>query len=653
MSEGLQPTSLAILAVSLLLCVTACGQSEPGPPRVEEKADEIAAAETTVEPQDNRVQSTDEFVSRAGAAIDVDTHAGGPLFEQNCATCHNGRVPKAPAAVWLEMMAPDAILASMSGGIMSAQSAHLSDAEKTQIAEFLTRTSLEGFKPPAPPTKCKGERAAFNGPPPARVGWGHDTRRHVPAYVAGLSKTDIPKLKLKWAFAFPAAVRARSQPAIGWSTVFVGSQDGTVYAFDLETGCAKWTYRAGAEVRTGIIIDPDTERLYFGDFLGRAYALEAKTGKFLWRTKVDDHSNATITGTPTLGDDYLYVPVSSLEVTSAADPNYACCTFRGAVAALDTATGQIVWKTYSIPEPPSKQGETSIGTAILGPSGAPVWSPPTYDAKRGRIYVGTGENYSSPADENSDAVFAIDAKTGQKIWRRQLTANDAWNVGCMMGNENCPEENGPDVDLSAAPLIAQIDDDRDILVLGQKSGVAYGVNIDTGEILWSQRLGHGGTQGGVHFGMAAEEGKVFVPIVDMADTHDAREYNEAERGSGVHAVDAATGDILWRNFADDVCTAREFCDPGVSAAATAIPGVVLAGHLDGRLRAYDSDTGEVLWSFDTTDPVETISGVTASGGSMSGPGPAVADGHIVANSGYGLYFHMPGNVLMVFSPEGE
>lgn len=603
--------------------------------------------------EETRVKSTDEFIARSGDAIDLEAHPGKELFAANCATCHDGRVPKAPATVWLEMMSPDAILGSLNGGVMTAQAAHLGDTEKRLITEYLTRVSLENYKPPAAPKMCSADRMNFDGAPPAAVGWGHNTARHVPRDVAGLDAADVPALKLTWAFAYPAAVRARSQPTIGWGAIFVGSQDGTVYAFDLETGCVKWTYRATAEVRTGIIADTENKRLYFGDFLGRAYAIDALTGEELWRIKVDDHPNATITGTPTLGGGRLYVPVSSLEVTSAADPSYACCTFRGAVVALDPATGATIWKTHTIPEPPPRHAVTSVGTLILGPSGAPVWTPPAYDAKRDWIFFGSGENYSSPADENSDALFAVDAKTGRKIWQRQFTVGDAWNVGCMMGNENCPAEDGPDVDLSAAALLVSTVDGKDLVIAGQKSGVAYGLDADTGEVIWERRLGHGGTQGGVHFGMATDGATVFVPIVDMEDTHDARTYDKSWNGAGLHAINAFTGEVLWNAFADNVCDGRQFCDPGISAAATSIPGVVFAGHLDGRFRAYDSDTGAVIWSFDTTNSVKTISGEIASGGSMSGPGAAIAEGHVVVNSGYGLYFHMPGNVLFVFSLSGD
>ncbi len=643
--------SRSAVVLALFAAIASCGQNRTADGDRKAASPQVETPDQASDLEKTRVKSTDEFVARDGDGIDPATHPGNALYAANCAVCHGGGVPKAPATIWLEMMAPDAILTAMKDGVMSQQSAHLSDDEKRDVAEYLTRTSLASYTQPPAPTACSGAAMKFAGSPPATTGWGHDPRRFVSADTAGLSRDDIPNLKLKWAFAYPSAVRARSQPAIGWNTIFVGSQNGTVYAFDLDSGCAKWTFRASAEVRTAIVADPDTRRLYFGDVLGRAYALDAFTGEEIWRRKVDEHPNATITGSPALGDEAVFIPISSLEVTSAADPDYACCTFRGAVAALNPSTGEIKWKSHTIPQPPSKHGKTSIGTLILGPSGAPVWTTPTYDAKRNRIYAGSGENYSSPADENSDAVFAFDAVTGEKLWRTQLTKGDAWNVGCMMGNENCPVENGPDVDLSASPLLITLEDGSEIIVVGQKSAVTYGLNVETGEILWSQRLGHGGTQGGVHFGMAAQGSTVYVPIVDMADTHDARVYDAAINGAGIHAINAATGDILWRAKADNICGGRQYCDPGISAAATAIDGAVFAGHLDGRFRAYDKETGKVLWSYDTMQAVKTISGATASGGAMSGPGAAIANGHVVLNSGYGIYYHMPGNLLLVFSAD--
>ncbi len=149
--------------------------------------------------------------------------------------------------------------------------------------------------------------------------------------------------------------------------------------------------------------------------------------------------------------------------------------------------------------------------------------------------------------------------------------------------------------------------------------------------------------------MSAEGNRVFVPINDMADTRDGRKYDAHIQGAGLHAVDASTGRILWRAFAPNNCAGKQFCDPGISSAVTSITGIVFAGHLDGQFRAYDSQTGKVVWAYDTMQPVKTITGVTGKGGGMSGPGAAVADGYVVVNSGYGLYYHMPGNLLLVFS----
>ena len=619
--------------------------------QVPAKAQAAAAAATA--PLPKRIKSFDDTMPSSGARIDPATAPGNAVFQQHCAMCHLGGVPKAPSPNFMGMLAPDAIISALTDGVMKAQAAALTPKQKIEVAEYLTRTPYASYKPAPPPAQCSGASAQFDmADVPQPIGWGRDNSRFVPAQIAGLTKAEVPRLALKWAFAYPAANRARSQPIVAWGTLFVGSQDGTIYAFDPETGCTRWTTRLVAEVRTAIVADPVTKRLYFGDLLGRAHALDAMTGKPLWSTKASDHASATITGTPTLGGGLLYVPVSSLEVVEASDTKYACCTFRGSVLALDPATGAEVWRAYTA-GPPTDQGKTRQGARILGPSGAPVWSSPTYDARTQRVYFGSGENYSSPADENSDAVFAVDARTGTRVWSTQLTPHDAWNVGCMLGNDSCPKENGPDFDVAASALLIPLAGDQRILVVGQKSGEAWGIDPDTGKIRWNQRLGHGGTQGGVHFGMAAEGQRVFVPINDMADTHDARVYDAKLRGTGLHAIDAATGHEFWYANPADNCAGKQFCDPGISAAVTAMPGVVFAGNLDGMFRAYDSETGAVLWQTDTTRPVKTIDGRIGNGGSMSGSGPTVWKGRVFVNSGYGIYSHMAGNVLLVYGPQSK
>jgi len=605
-----------------------------------------------------------ESFVKSDATFDADRHPGKAVYAENCAMCHEGGVPKAPHREMMQSMAPDAVLTALNDGVMQQQAASLSQMERRQVAEFITHSNLATWKPAPPPPTCTGDAARFDlTKAPARVGWGYDTKRFIPTSVAGLTADNVPDLKLKWAFAFPAAMRARSQPVVAMGAVFVGSQDGTIYAFDLNTGCARWTSRVSAEVRTAIVVEPWEDgqkparnpRLFFGDLMGRVYAMDALTGEVLWRQHPDDHANATITGAPLIHGNTLFVPVSSLEVVSTADPNYACCTFRGSVVALDTATGNEKWRHYTIPQPAHDQGKTSVGTQILGPSGAPVWTSPTLDLKRGVIYHGSGENYSSPADGNSDTIFAVDMKSGQRRWQRQLLAGDAWNSACTLagGHPNCPEEKGPDYDLSASVLIVDLKDGRQILVATPKSGVMTAVDPDNkGKILWQIQVGRGSIQGGVHFGMAAEGSRVYVPITDMNEDAMGKKIDEPGR-AGMHAVDANTGKILWSTLHPDNCQGKQYCDPGISAAATAIPGVVFAGAMDGMLRAYDGASGKVIWETDTTLPVKTSNGMVAKGGSMSGPGPAIADGHLITNSGYGFSYHMPGNALLVYAVDGK
>ncbi len=612
--------------------------------------------------ESNALQSPDAFQIGMEELGPRELMPGAPLYETHCASCHAGTVTRAPAFAWLEMMTPQAVLATMTEGVMRQQANHLSVHQKRAVAEFITRTSLDSQVADAPAPTCTGEAAEFDlRRPIARVGWGHDTSRFVGETDAGFTAEALPRLELKWAFAYPNARRARSQPAIAFGAVYVGSQDGRVYAFDLETGCQRWSFQAAAEVRTGIVVgepppsapeDPPT--LYFGDILAKLYAVHALTGELVWSLKVDPHPSATLTGTPALAGNRLLVPISSLEVIPASNLDYACCTFQGRLVALEPATGMVLWSHSAIPNPPQVVGRTIAGQPVLAPSGAPIWSSPTVDLQRNLVYFGTGQNYSSPADRNGDAIIAVDLDTGERVWQRQSTAGDAWNVACMMeDNPNCPEEDGPDFDHGSSIILAQQEESSSVLLAGHKNGTIFGLDPDRqGALLWATRVGRGSIQGGVHFGMATGEGLVYAPINDMNNTRNGDLLDPDLARPGMHALDVASGEVMWRHIQENLCGAeRPFCDPGISAAVTALPGGVIAGHLDGVIRAYSAQTGEVVWSYDTTQPVAAVNGMMARGGGMSGGGPAIGDGHLVVNSGYGLYFHEPGNALMVFAPK--
>ncbi|KGE03928.1 outer membrane protein assembly factor BamB family protein [Pseudohaliea rubra] len=609
----------------------------------------------------DRLTSTDDFQTASVELGERSALPGAGLFARACGACHYGGVYKAPHFSWLELMPPRTLYHAMTKGVMASQAAELSEAEKVQVVEYLTQKPFDPAAVAAAPSlpRCSAEAAVFDrGEPFHPVTPGHDTRRYLPSAVAGLSASELPSLELKWAFAFPGATRARSQPTAGMGAIFVGSQDGTVYAFDVETGCVRWTFQAAAEVRTGVVLDrrgADDALLFFGDIIANFYAVDALTGDLRWKQRVDEHPSATLTATPAVHADRVYVPVSSLEVVAAADAEYPCCSFRGKVLALDRATGSPQWTAHAIEEEPAVTGETPVGTAVLSPSGAPVWTTPTVIPELGLLVFGTGENYSSPADGNSDAIVAVDLASGERRWVHQVTPNDAWNVACMMAdNPNCPEEDGPDYDQGSSVLWLGAGGPK-ILVAGHKSGHVTGHDPRDGRELWRVAIGRGSIQGGVHFGMAAEGAVVYAPVNDMNNTRNGDVLDPALARPGMHAVDARTGELLWSRVNPDQCgDDRPFCDPGISAAVTAIPGAVLAGHLDGVLRAYDRASGELLWHYDTTQAVTGTNGETARGGGMSGgAGAFVYRGHVIANSGYGLYYHEPGNALLVFAPASK
>jgi polyvinyl alcohol dehydrogenase (cytochrome) len=157
-----------------------------------------------------------------------------------------------------------------------------------------------------------------------------------------------------------------------------------------------------------------------------------------------------ITGAPSLYEGRLYVPYSGGDDSAAINPKYECCKGRGAIVALDAATGATIWIANTIPEA-TPQGKNSVGTQLWGPSGVSVWAAPTIDAQRRVLYVGTGDNHSAPATATSDAVLALSLDTGKIVWSRQLLAGDMGNLSCFTSAKtNCPEPHGPDYDLGAS-----------------------------------------------------------------------------------------------------------------------------------------------------------------------------------------------------------
>lgn len=485
---------------------------------------------------------------------------------------------------------------------------------------------------------------------PAWAGWGANPAnwRYQNAMQAAFSVQSVPGLKLKWAFGIPDVKIVRSQPAIYGARIYVGGNDGTVYSLDATTGCTYWATAEPKAVRSGLLIGKagSQDAVFFGDAGGAVIALDAASGNFLWRTLADSHPAATITGTPSYFEGRVYVPVSSGEEQVRRRPGYECCTFRGSVVALDAATGKMIWQTYMAAETPSPHGKTTDGRTIMGPSGMAIWSAPTIDAAKKRIYVGTGDNYSAPDTKTSDAVVALDLETGKLLWSTQFDKEDVYKIEC--GNHpaaNCTQPGVPEFDLGASPILVMLPRGKRVLILGQKTGMVYGVNPDSqGKLLWHQRAGTGGLLGGVQWGPATDGTNVYVAVSDLAFQDRGP---DPSKGGGISAYQVSNGKLLWKTPPPG-CGERRPCSPAQSQAVTAIKGAVFSGSIDGHLRAYSASDGRIIWDFDTVRSFDTVNGVAAKGGSLDVGGPVIAGGMMFVVSGYPGFGAMPGNVLLAF-----
>jgi polyvinyl alcohol dehydrogenase (cytochrome) len=588
-------------------------------------------------------------VARSALAQD-----GASIFKSACATCHatdGGQARNAPSIDALRRFTPESILNALVNGKMRIQGTPLLEADRRAVAEFLGGRPLRATRAGSSVSPCT-TTSAFSGPANTGDwnGWGNGTSNTRFAKAGGLRAQDLPKLKLKWAFGYADVTSARAQPALVGNRLFVASDSGEVHALDPKSGCAHWSFRAEATVRTALLVAPYTSpvgaagwAVFFGDLKANAYAVDANSGQSVWRRKIDDHPFSAITGTPAYYEGRLFVPVQGLnEEVQGGRPEYECCTFRGSVSAIDVNTGNLVWKTYTIGER-QLRGTNSAGKRQWGPAGAGIWSAPTIDASRGALYVATGNGYADPPQPTTDAVVALDLQNGRIRWSRQFTANDAWTLGCRAtntpDNPNCPATLGPDYDFSASPALATVDA-RDLLVLPQKSGMTYALDPDKqGEVVWQHRIGQGSGRGG-QWGGAVDERQAYFGVADSTTS----------APGGIVAVKLATGERVWHMPAEKpLCGAPgRDCSAAQGAAVTVIPGAVLSVSYDGGLRAYAADDGTLLWQFDTNREFTTVNGVKANGGSMDGPGPIVAGGLLFVNSGYGGIVGRPGNVLLVF-----
>lgn len=582
---------------------------------------------------------------------------GAKLYEQRCATCHDHPVDRLPPKSVLQRRTADEVIATMTTGSMRMQAGGLRELEIRALAVYLTgKQPLPTVDPSLLANSCKAPAAPINLKAPHWSGWGNDYDNTHFQPNPGFKAEDVPRLKVKWAFAYSATM-AIGQPTVYGDRLFVTSNSGHIISLNAKTGCTYWITNIGSPVRSAISVGalPAGQKAkfaaYFGDERGNVYAVNAETGETLWKLKLDDHPVARITGSPVLYRDRLYVPISSVEEAIARPDKYECCKFRGSMAALDAYTGKLIWKSFAITEELLPFKKNSAGTQLYGPAGAAIWSAPTIDFKRGVLYAGTGNSYTDVPTKGNDAIIAFDLKTGQIRWISQATPNDNFIMNCRQpGAGNCPQNAGHDFDFGSSPILRKLPNSKEIILAGQKAGILYGLDPDNqGKKIWETRLSDGTALGGIEWGFAADAKTAYVPIADPFGQPEVRK-------PGLWAVDIATGRKLWNTPAPAVpCSwGTQRCSNAQSAAASLIPGVVFSGASDGHLRGYATKDGKIIWDFDTAgQPYEAVNGKQAKGGTIDSGGATIANGILYINSGYGRILGMSGNALLAFSVDGK
>ena len=605
---------------------------------------------------------------------------GEALYKARCAVCHDNAQDRTPAREVLARNAPSFIVASLTNGAMAPMAEGLTGAEKAAIAAYITGTKPppagdidpnaiwgpSASNMPLDAPKCETAAPPINLRTAGWNGWSPSVRNARFQQTPGLKAADVPRLKLKWAFNYPGAKNGQATVVGDW--LFTTSMSGAVYALDARTGCVRWRHEAEAATRSSVTVIPmrgGGHALFFSDWTKSAVALDAATGKQLWKTQIDDSAGLQMTGAPTVHDGKLLVPISSGIEAFAEYDGWVCCKFRGSLVALDVVTGKVLWKTYTTAVEPKPFAVNRLGRPMWGPSGGSIWSAPTVDAKRGLVYVGTSNSYTDAPYDGADAVIAMELATGKILWVNQLLADDNFINGCWPGYgrkelaANCPTKLGPDFSIGNSPILQDMPGGRQLLLVGQKSGHVYALDpAAKGKVVWSRRIGPGSALGGVEFGMASDGERLFVGISDVLAGADGK--------PGVHALRVKDGALLWSAPSPARPTCRwenRWCHGAVSQAVSAIPGLVFAGAYDGIFRAYDAATGKVVWSYDTgSQPTEVLGGRQAYGGVMDGAGPTIAGGMVYVHSGYAGrsgasagrdLTGADGNVLMAFSVDGK
>jgi polyvinyl alcohol dehydrogenase (cytochrome) len=626
------------------------------------------------------MKTLESFAIRHADKLPLE-YLGGKLFDNHCASCHDNPAMHAPSREALSGFSKESVMIALEFGKMQPMATHLSKQERGLIAMYLAGSApvnewVADNLCSAPASEDRTEYVT-------NWGLGAHNQRFVSDQLAGINRDNVGRLELVWSLAFPKVTDMRSQPAIIGDTLYFGDKTGKLYAIDRHSGCIRSHTEVLSGIRSAITVatlSSGEKLLVFADSMASIFAVDPDTLDVVWQEAARIYETSVITGSISYHDDRLFVPVSSYEVAVSGSPSHVCCKSHGGVIALDAASGKRLWEWHGTADA-TLQGQNADGGNLYGPSGVSVWSTPTIDAKRNRLYIGTGENLSHPATDTSDAIVALDMDSGELAWRFQAIADDVWNAACLNNGANCPENAGGDFDFGASVIIAQLADGGDILLAGQKSGDVFALDPDPsgidGRVLWSRRISNAAigpslaqtpTNGGIHWGMALSGERLIVAAADPE-----RGRPQYVPRPGLHALNLSDGEVLWNQPVERGCFIAEANKPmvgllnmregkkpnleelyrcsfyyGLSAAVTATSELAFSAGLDGKVRAYDIDSGEILWQTETAKAFNASNGIEGHGGSIDVGGQVIADGWLYVQSGYSMFGQLPGNVLLAY-----
>jgi polyvinyl alcohol dehydrogenase (cytochrome) len=572
---------------------------------------------------------------------------GAALYIPRCAGCHDHPQNNVPPRASLAYRSPEAIAYALAEGAMKPMTKDLAPADIEALVVLLSGRKPRPLPDPMA-AACKPPASTFAV---ADEDWNGNGGSHANTRYRDygwLSATTVPRLQLAWSFGYPGG--AGGPAVLGGGRVFLPAGFGFVLSLDADTGCVRWAFRRPGRVVRSLAISGPTGKqqrpaVYFGDDQTQVTALDAITGEQLWQARVETNVLSRITGSPSVYAGKVLVPVSSIEDPMTHVDSHACCSSRGGVVALDAATGKILWQQQHITG--ALRDMPADGTdrpAQRGPAGAATYVPLAVDERRGLVYASTAEEYGRLDPPGPYSVIAYDIATGERRWAQQFLPKGAEReAACAaIGETDCRNV----FSMGTAPLIHTFPDGHQLLLAGQKWGYVYAMDPDDGgRVLWRSKVASGGDMGGVIYGLASDGERIYVPVSDVDAT-------EPGRAGSLLALDPATGKTLWRRDgpAPECNWTREGCTAAQVAAVSAVPGAVFGGFNDGWLRAFSTQDGSPLFRFDTARTFETVNGIPARGGQVSGYPVVIGRDALFVTSGASSV-ERPGNVLLVFKVE--